>query len=81
MKIINAILLNGIWGRGKLPFWVTHSHMALATLGQITHNKVEKELGIQNLNNLYSSNYSLGELLGVLLKRTLPHGPGSQSTF
>lgn len=55
--------------------------MALATLGQITHNKVEKEPGIRNLNNLSSSKYSLAELLGVLLKRTLLDGPGSQSTF
>lgn len=30
-------------------------------LGQITHNKVEKELGTQILNDLYSSNYSSGE--------------------
>lgn len=50
-------------------------------LGQITHNKVEKELGIQLLNNLYSSSYSSGELLGALLKRTLLDGPSSQSTF
>jgi len=44
-------------------------------LGQITHNKVEKELGIQLLNNLYASNYSSGELLWDITKENFTGWP------
>lgn len=50
-------------------------------LGQITHNKVEKELGTGSLNNLYSSDYSSIELPEALLKRTSLDGPGSRPAF